>query len=147
MTVIKMSHLNQPSVSEIPPEKLQEGRNSRIPYLEMREVEAQKISEQGIAKQIVGKEIRDLCRPEIDEYIDCVTDRMLTVLRCKPLALRLRKCVAKYELHTGYATKRIEQILDERKIENQDTPADVNYRSQFNKCYVPDEFDPKLHKI
>ena len=56
----------------------------------MRDEEA----EEGIAKQIGGKEIRDLCRPEIDGYIDSVTDRMLTVLKCKPLALRLRKCVA-----------------------------------------------------
>ena len=142
-----MSHVNQPPVSEIPAEKLKEGRNSRIPYFEMREVEVQKTSEEGIAKQIVGKEIRDLCRPEIDEYIDCVTDRMFSVLTCKPLALKMRRCVAKYELHTGYATQRIEQVLKERQVENQDTPADVNYRSQFNKCYVPNEYDPKLHKL
>jgi COX assembly protein 1 len=142
-----MSHVKEPAVSEIPSEKLQEGRQQRIPYLEMREVEVQKMSEEGIAKQIVGKEIRDLCRPEIDEYVDCLTDRMFTVLKCKPLALRMRRCVAKYELHTGYASNRIEQILHERQIENQDTPSDPNYRSQFNKCYVPNDYDPKLHKL
>ena len=142
-----MSHVHEPKVSEVPPEKLQEGRHARIPYLEMREVEVQKMSEESIARQIVGKEIRDLCRPEIDEYIDCVTDRMFSILTCKPLALRMRKCVAKYELHTGYASQRIEQVLQERQVENQDTPADVNYRSQFNKCYVPKEYDEKLHKL
>jgi COX assembly protein 1 len=142
-----MSHIHEPKVSEVPSEKLQEGRNARIPYLEMREVEVQKMSEESIARQIVGKEIRDLCRPEIDEYIDCVTDRMFSILTCKPLALRMRKCVAKYELHTGYASQRIEQVLQERQVENQDTPADVNYRSQFNKCYVPNEYDEKLHKL
>ena len=72
---------------------------------------------------------------------------MFSVLTCKPLALKMRRCVAKYELHTGYATQRIEQVLKERQVENQDTPADVNYRSQFNKCYVPNEYDPKLHKL
>jgi COX assembly protein 1 len=142
-----MSHINEPRVNEIPTEKLQEGRNQRIPYLEMREVEVQKMSEEGIAKQIVGKEIRDLCRPEIDEYVDCLTDRMFTVLKCKPLALRMRRCVAKYELHTGYASNRINEILDERQIENKDTPQDPNYRSQFNKCYVPSDYDPKVHKL
>lgn len=142
-----MSHIHQAPVNEVPSEKLQEGRHQRIPYLEMREVEVQKMSEESIARQIVGKEIRDLCRPEIDEYVDCVTDRMFSILTCKPLALRMRKCVAKYELHTGYASSRIEQVLHDRQVENQDTPADVNYRSQFNKCYVPSEYDPKLHKL
>jgi COX assembly protein 1 len=142
-----MSHVNEPKVSEIPAEKLQEGRNQRIPYFEMREVEVQKMSEEGIARQMVGKEIRDLCRPEIDEYVDCLTDRMFTVLKCKPLALRMRRCVAKYELHTGYASNRINEILNDRQDENKDTPADPNYRSQFNKCYVPNDYDPKLHKL
>ena len=142
-----MSHVNEPNVAEIPAEKLQEARQQRIPYFEMREVEVQKMSEEGIAKQIVGKEIRDLCRPEIDEYVDCLTDRMFTVLKCKPLALRMRRCVAKYELHTGYASSRINEILEERKTENKDTPADPNYRAQFNKCYVPDEYEPRLHKL
>ena len=142
-----MSHLNESDPTRIPKEKLSEGRNARIPYFEMREVEVQKMSEESIAKQIVGKEIRDLCRPEIDEYIDCVTDRVLSVLKCKPLSLKMRKCMAKYELHTGYAHTRIEQVLAERRVENEETPADVNYRSQFNKCYVPDKYDPELHKI
>lgn len=142
-----MSHINEPGVSEIPAEKLQQGRQQRIPYFEMREVEVQKMSEEGIARQIVGKEIRDLCRPEIDEYVDCITDRMFTVLKCKPLALRMRRCVAKYELHSGYASNRIGDILEERQTENKDTPADPNYRAQFNKCYVPSEYNPDLHKL
>ena len=142
-----MSHLKACENSELTAEKLKEGRNARIPYFEMREVEAQKISEESIAKQMVGKEIRDLCRPEIDEYIDCVTDRMFTVLKCKPLALTMRKCVAKYELHSGYASQRIEQVLQERQMENKNTPADINYRSQFNKCYVPEKFDENVHKL
>ncbi len=143
-----MAHVREKSApADLTAEKLQEGRNARIPYLEMREVEVQKIGEESIAKQVVGKEIRDLCRPEIDEYVDCVTDRMFTILRCKPLALKMRRCVAKYELHTGYAASRIEQVLQERTSENENTPADVNYRSQFNKCYVPDKYDETVHKL
>jgi len=142
-----MSHVKKPATEQLNAEKLREGREGRIPYFEMREVEVQKNSEESIAKQIVGKEIRDLCRPEIDEYIDCVTDRMFTILKCKPLSLKMRKCIAKYELHTGYASQRIEQVLSERQKENENTPADVNYRSQFNKCYVPKEFDENMHKL
>jgi COX assembly mitochondrial protein 1 len=143
-----MSHVAENrTASELTSEKLKEGRNSRVPYLEMREVEVQKIGEESIAKQVVGKEIRDLCRPEIDEYIDCVTDRMFTILKCKPLAMKMRKCVAKYELHTTYAATRIEQVLQERNAENENTPADINYRSQFNKCYVPDKYEESVHKL
>jgi COX assembly protein 1 len=142
-----MSHVKKQETESLNSEKLREGREARIPYLEMREVEVQKNSEESIAKQIVGKEIRDLCRPEIDEYIDCVTDRMFTILKCKPLSLKMRKCIAKYELHTRYASQRIEQVLSERQKENENTPADVNYRSQFNKCYVPKQFDEDVHKL
>lgn len=143
-----MSHVKQNMTAEdLTGEKLQEGRNARIPYLEMREVEVQKISEETIAKQVVGKEIRDLCRPEIDEYVDCVTDRMWTILKCKPLAMKMRKCVAKYEIHTEYAASRIEQVLQDINAESSNTPADVNYRSQFNKCYVPDKYDESVHRL
>ncbi len=145
---LDMSHVaNHKTPEQLTADRLKEGREQRIPYLEMREVEVHKSSEETIAKQIVGKEIRDLCRPEIDEYIDCVTDRMFTILTCKPLSLRMRKCVAKYEVHSGYASQRIEQVLSERQTENENTPADVNYRSQFNKCYVPAEFDESVHKL
>ena len=59
----------------------------------------------------------------------------------------MRRCMAKYELHSGYAHTRIEQVLAERSEENRDTPADANYRSQFNKCYVPEQFDTEVHKL
>ena len=40
---------------------------------------------------IVGKEIRAKCVPEIDEYADCIVGRTFTMLQCKPAAITMRR--------------------------------------------------------
>jgi len=92
---------------------------NRIPYFEIREVLDLECKEKEAATKIFAKEVRDICRAEIDEYIDCMIDRHWTVLACKPLAIDMRNCVRKYET-PEYMPRRIDEIMREREKQGED---------------------------
>merc|ERR1712151_395456 len=62
----------------------------------------------------IGREIREACRPEIDEYVDCCVGRIWTITACKPHALRMRRCMKKIET-PEFVERRTGEILAERE--------------------------------
>merc|ERR1712139_397401 len=76
---------------------IEQNRNRRNPYLEAREAVELEQKERKAAKEQLGREVREICRPEIDEYVDCCVGRLFSIFQCKPHSLRMRRCMNKVE--------------------------------------------------
>uniref|UniRef100_A0A0G4IEE0 COX assembly mitochondrial protein n=1 Tax=Chromera velia CCMP2878 TaxID=1169474 RepID=A0A0G4IEE0_9ALVE len=87
---------------------------SRIPYYEIRELVDVEEREKKEAQKILGFELRDKCRSEIDEYLDCTIDRFLTISQCLHLNRVMRRCLMKYETRE-FVDKRTAEITKERE--------------------------------
>ena len=62
----------------------------------------------------LGNELREKCRPEIDSYVECCTDRVFSMFKaCKQPAIDMRKCLKKVETKE-YVDRRTREILEER---------------------------------
>ncbi|XP_026192762.1 uncharacterized protein LOC34618938, partial [Cyclospora cayetanensis] len=70
---------------------------ARVPFFEVKELAELEKKELKAIKEIIGKEVRDLCRESLDDYVECMSSRTLTFLRCRGLAREARGCVAKFE--------------------------------------------------
>ncbi|KAF4672613.1 hypothetical protein FOL47_000301 [Perkinsus chesapeaki] len=108
-----LEYLSQDSLPKFTQEQLRENRMRRIPYAEVREAVMLERAEEAEVTKIIGAEIRAKCRPEIDEYVDCVTDRYLSLLKCKPIAWKMRRCVKKYETSDFVANRMRERIFQQ----------------------------------
>merc|ERR1719235_1697736 len=123
-------------------------RNSRVPYLEAREAVELEHKEWKAAKEKLGFEVREWCRPEIDEYIDCMVDRVFSVLVCKPKAIAMRRCMQKIET-PEFVERRMTEILREREesgeslINNTGKGRDRKKRAEYNRCFAPEVDDPR----
>eukprot|EP00747_Dinoflagellata_sp_TGD_P182415 gnl/TRDRNA2_/TRDRNA2_36660_c0_seq1.p1 gnl/TRDRNA2_/TRDRNA2_36660_c0~~gnl/TRDRNA2_/TRDRNA2_36660_c0_seq1.p1 ORF type:complete len:195 (-),score=44.18 gnl/TRDRNA2_/TRDRNA2_36660_c0_seq1:145-729(-) len=128
-------------------ETVGKNRASRVPYLEAREAVELEQKEVKAARAELGREIREACRPEIDEYIDCCVGRIWTMMACKPKAIAMRRCMKKIET-PEYVDKRLEEIMREREsagtsvVNNVRKGATRERRALYNKAINAEVDDP-----
>lgn len=113
----------------------------RVPYLEAREAVELEQTEIKAVKAQIGAEVREKCRPEIDEYIDCCVGRIFTIGQCKPHALRMRRCLKKVET-PEFVERRMAEIRKEREstgesvINNTVSGRSRNRRALYNNAIL-----------
>eukprot|EP00931_Biecheleriopsis_adriatica_P075449 TRINITY_DN49303_c0_g1_i1.p2 TRINITY_DN49303_c0_g1~~TRINITY_DN49303_c0_g1_i1.p2 ORF type:complete len:193 (+),score=47.52 TRINITY_DN49303_c0_g1_i1:35-580(+) len=128
-------------------ETIEKNRNSRIPYLEAREAVELEQKEMKAVKEKIGAEIREMCLPEIDEYVDCCVGRIFSIMACKKQALVMRKCLAEKET-PEFIKRRTAEILAEREAEgasvvnNASKGTTRQRRAQYNRAILPEVDDP-----
>ncbi|KAF4657162.1 hypothetical protein FOZ61_006437 [Perkinsus olseni] len=140
-----LEYLSQDSLPKFTEDQLRESRMRRIPYAEVREAVMLERAEEAEVTKIIGAEIRAKCRPEIDEYVDCVTDRYLSLLQCKPIAWKMRRCVKKYET-SDFVANRMRELMAERE-EAGTSITKRNELSKANKCFIPKEYSEADHRL
>mmetsp|Transcript_21123 Transcript_21123/g.18037 ORF Transcript_21123/g.18037 Transcript_21123/m.18037 type:complete len:214 (-) Transcript_21123:60-701(-) len=140
-----LEYLSQDSLPKFTQEQLRENRMRRIPYAEVREAVMLERAEEAEVTKIIGAEIRAKCRPEIDEYVDCVTDRYLSLLKCKPIAWKMRRCVKKYET-SDFVANRMRELMAQRE-EAGTSITRRNELSKANKCFIPKEYSEADHRL
>jgi len=120
---------------------IEQNRNQRSAYLEAREAVELEQKERKAAKEQLGKEIREICRPEIDEYVDCCVGRFWTIMVCKPEALRMRRCMKKQET-PEYVERRMAEILASREASGESVVNNMDGRTRerralYNRAILP----------
>eukprot|EP00397_Hematodinium_sp_SG-2012_P061429 GEMP01081355.1.p1 GENE.GEMP01081355.1~~GEMP01081355.1.p1 ORF type:complete len:222 (+),score=51.62 GEMP01081355.1:39-704(+) len=121
------------TIDQVDPALIAEKTSMRVPYFEAKEAMDLEQKEIKAVKEIIGAEIRERCRPEIDEYVDCMVGRLWTVLQCKPMAKEMRRCLKRIET-PEYVDRRIAEVLEERQI-NGTSLLKSKDRSLHNKCF------------
>ncbi|KYO01429.1 hypothetical protein PGSY75_0729600 [Plasmodium gaboni] len=104
----------------LPKDFIENNRNKRIPYFEIKE----------------STQLRNKCRAEIDEFVECSVGRMWTILKCKDLMISMRKCLKKYE-NLEYVKFREKQIIEERK-KNGTSLYRSDERARYNRFVYTD---------
>ena len=108
-------------------------------YTEARERMVFEKQEVKRADERITGEIRDHCRPEIEEYIDCTTGRFITVVACRDLAMRMRNCMKKYKVNVDLDARRAEIIAE---FEAQGNVLDRSVLARRNNLYSPPTENP-----
>ncbi|EPR64855.1 putative CHCH domain protein [Toxoplasma gondii TgCatPRC2] len=96
------------------PDDIHQSTRRRIEYFEAKQATHYEKKENDAIRKQIGKEIRDKCRPELDEYYDCMCDRTFTFIACRRYAEAVQKCVKKYE-EPEAMNKRWEEVAQERE--------------------------------
>mmetsp|Transcript_68222 Transcript_68222/g.211072 ORF Transcript_68222/g.211072 Transcript_68222/m.211072 type:complete len:177 (-) Transcript_68222:12-542(-) len=128
-------------------ESVERNRNHRVAYLEAREAVELEAKELKAVRNLVGKEVRETCRPEIDEYVDCCVGRIFTLSACKPLALRMRRCMKKVET-PEFVERRTAEIMAEREhtgeslVNNAAKGTTRERRAMYNRAILSKVEDP-----
>ncbi|SBT70310.1 conserved Plasmodium protein, unknown function [Plasmodium malariae] len=120
----------------LPKDFIENNRNNRIPYFEIKESTLVEQKEKKEVQKILALELRDKCRAEIDEYVECSVGRLWTILKCKDLMIKMRKCLEKYE-NLEYVKFREKQIIEERK-KNGTSLYRSNERARYNRFIYTD---------
>ncbi|PHJ24903.1 chch domain protein, partial [Cystoisospora suis] len=100
--------------SLLDPELIHERTGRRVEYFEAKVATQYEKKEREAIRKIVGREIREKCRPELDDYYDCMCDRTVTFLACRGYAAAVQKCVKKYE-NSATLPDRWQEIARERE--------------------------------
>lgn len=116
---------------------IEDNRKKRNPFFEIKESTLIEQKEQKEVQKILALEMRDKCRAEIDEYVDCTVGRLWTVLKCKELMKNMRACLKKYE-NLEYVKFREKQIMEERK-KNGTSIMRSDERAKYNRFINPDK--------
>mmetsp|Transcript_144721 Transcript_144721/g.360784 ORF Transcript_144721/g.360784 Transcript_144721/m.360784 type:complete len:181 (+) Transcript_144721:112-654(+) len=133
-------------------EVVEKNRNARVPYLEAREAVELEQKELKAVREQLGREIREICRPEIDEYIDCCVGRIFSIFQCKPHSLRMRRCMNKIET-PEWVDRRTAELLAEREatgeslINNVGKGATRERRAMYNRAILSEVDDPSEMSI
>jgi len=128
-------------------ETIEKNRHSRIPYLEAREAVELEQKEIKEVRAQLGREVRDICRPEIDEYVDCCVGRLFSIFQCKPHSLRMRRCMNKVET-PEWVERRTAELLAEREangqslVNNTGKGATRERRAMYNNAILGKVDDP-----
>ncbi|SOV13154.1 conserved Plasmodium protein, unknown function [Plasmodium sp. DRC-Itaito] len=120
----------------LPKDFIENNRNKRIPYFEIKESTLIEQKEKKEAQKILALELRNKCRAEIDEFVECSVGRMWTILKCKDLMISMRKCLKKYE-NLEYVKFREKQIIEERK-KNGTSLYRSDERARYNRFVYTD---------
>ncbi|KJP89262.1 hypothetical protein AK88_01140 [Plasmodium fragile] len=121
----------------LPKDFIENNRNNRIPYFEIKEATLIEQKEKKEAQKILSLELRDKCRAEIDDYVECSVGRLWTILRCKDVMINMRKCLKKYE-NLEYVKFREQQIIEERK-RNGTSLHRSDERARYNRFVYTDK--------
>jgi len=127
-------------------EQVEKNRNGRVAYLEAREAVELERKELGAARETLAKEIREMCRPEIDDYIDCCVGRVFSMMACKPHAVKMRLCIKKIET-PEFIERRISEILSSRDdtgeslVNNARKGSTRERRALYNRAILPNLAD------
>ena len=120
----------------LPREEVDKNRQNRSPYFMIREATQIEMKELKEAQFELGNELREKCRPEIDSYVECCTDRVFSIFKaCKQPAIDMRKCLKKVETKE-YVDRRTREILEER-LRNGRSLVRATDRSMYNDCFLP----------
>lgn len=79
------------------PDEIHQRTRRRVEYFEAKQATHYEKKENDAIRAQIGKEIRDKCRPELDDYYDCMCERTFTFIACRSYAAAVHKCIAKYE--------------------------------------------------
>lgn len=137
---IDFSKIDRSKTMWIPPEVVKEKTEQRVPYFEAKEAMDIESKEMKAVRAIIGTELRDHCRPEIDEYVDCMAGRIWTVLKCKPHAKEMRRCLKKIET-PEYIERRTNELLEKRQRDGTSL-LKSGQRGNYNNCFWEDR-DPQ----
>ena len=116
------------------PEMAEKVRNSRNPLSELREAQVFQQEEDRRAENIVKEEVSNKCRPEIDDYVDCTTGRSFSIIVCKDLAMRMRRCLIKHKTAINLTDRKAELV--EELIAKGET-LDRGMLSRRNNMFTP----------
>mmetsp|Transcript_21329 Transcript_21329/g.63650 ORF Transcript_21329/g.63650 Transcript_21329/m.63650 type:complete len:182 (-) Transcript_21329:40-585(-) len=136
-----------PAPLPVDQETVDKNRNARLPYFEAREASMLEQKELAAVHESIGKEVREMCRPEIDEYVDCCVGRMFSFIMCKRQAIVMRRCISKIET-PEYIDRRVKELLKEREksgqslINNRGAGTTRERRAMYNKAIAPETEDP-----
>jgi len=117
-------------------EEIERNRDKRSAYFQVREATQLELKELKEAHFEVGCELREKCRPEIDDYMGCCTDRLFSIYRCNEPAIIMRKCLKKVETRE-FVDARTNQILQQRKEDGRSLIRS-DERALYNSCFLPD---------
>merc|ERR1712032_1021758 len=109
-------------------------RARRLPYFEAREAITVQRREFEVIDKIIGAETREKCRPEIDDYVNCMVDRYFTLTKCTALCHKMRRCMKYYETPEAVA-KRRQEIMNER-LDLGCSLLRAEERAQYNKMFA-----------
>ncbi|UKK01117.2 hypothetical protein MACK_001930 [Theileria orientalis] len=84
-----------------------------LSYLEFRESEYKVSKERKEVIKDIAASIRDKCRPEIDEYVNCCTEKNFILLNCKDQSRELHKCIRLYQ-KDATSPEAIRKVMEER---------------------------------
>ena len=90
-------------------------------------------SERKRADQKITQDLRDKCRPEVDEYVDCTTGRFLSIVACKDLAMKMRRCLVKYKGAVDIEQRRAELV---KEMEDQGEVLDRDLLARRNNLFT-----------
>ncbi|KAG6440042.1 Cytochrome c oxidase biogenesis protein Cmc1 like family protein [Babesia bovis T2Bo] len=88
-------------------------------YLEFREADYKLAKERQEVTRIIGQRVRDLCRSELDDYINCYTGNRFPMFRCREDAERMKKCIKHYEQQLN--TPEYQQKIMEERLKSGDS--------------------------
>jgi COX assembly mitochondrial protein 1 len=113
-------------------------RDHRPAYTDAREAAVFELEEKKRADKLITRSIRDHCKPEIDEYIDCTTGKLAGVFMCKDLSLKMRRCLVKYKTNIDVDTERQKLI---KSFEEKGEVLDRSVLSRRSNMFV----SPEIH--
>ena len=108
----------------------------RAGYLEIREYMTVHETERKEVKKQIGAEIREKCAQEIEEFVDCTTDRLLGIGRCREECFTMRRCLRKHE-NPEFVKKRTNELIAER-LENGTSHLRYGMRKKYNRLFHAD---------
>mmetsp|Transcript_40944 Transcript_40944/g.64926 ORF Transcript_40944/g.64926 Transcript_40944/m.64926 type:complete len:203 (-) Transcript_40944:84-692(-) len=122
-------------------ETITKNRRGRNAYMEAREAVELEQKERKGAREALGKELREKCRPEIDEYIDCCVGRIFTMFACRPEALKMRVCLKKLE-KPEFIEQRMTELLKKREESGESVVNNADGRTRerralYNRAILP----------
>ncbi|XP_955299.1 uncharacterized protein TA18550 [Theileria annulata] len=90
-------------------------KNDKYPisYLEFREAEYKMAKERKEVLKSIGASIRDKCRAEIDEYVNCCSENRFINFKCKKESNEMHKCIRHYQ-KDATTPEAIRKVMKER---------------------------------
>lgn len=116
---------------------VQKFTEQRSPYIEVREYNYVEQAERKAVRNRIGREVRDKCRSEYDEFFDCLTNSFLNLhFFCKKENDDVNKCQQKYRYHE-FAREREAQLNRDREASGE-SQLKRKERAKYNR-FVPDK--------
>lgn len=84
-----------------------------LSYLEFREADYKLAKERKEVVNIIGSRIRELCRAEIDDYVNCYGECIVSLLQCRKEAATMKQCVRRYQ-EEMITPESLHKLMEER---------------------------------